>query len=69
MIDDPLRDQRQIDALAASVRRAGAPLEQYDYPGAGHLFADPDLPDFDADAAALMQSRVLGALDRIAAPA
>ncbi|MFJ3583933.1 dienelactone hydrolase family protein [Streptomyces sp. NPDC090127] len=31
--------------------RAGADVEVYRYPGAGHLFTDPDLPDFDEDAA------------------
>jgi acetyl esterase/lipase len=53
------------DAFAAGVRQAGAPLALYDYPGAGHLFADPDLPDVDLDAEALMLDRVLGALDRM----
>jgi dienelactone hydrolase len=67
MLGDPMRDQRQLDAFAASVRRSGAPLEQYDYPGAGHLFADPDHPDFDAAAAELMLARVLAALDRVGA--
>ncbi len=65
MVGDPLREQQHVDAFAASVRQAGAPLAQYDYPGVGHLFADPDLPDFDPDAAALMLDRVLGALDRM----
>ena len=65
MIGDPLRDQGQLDAFAASVRAAGAPLEQYDYPGTGHLFADPDHPDHDAGAAELMLARVLAALDRV----
>ena len=32
----------------------------FDYPGDGHLFTDPTLPDeFDADATELLWSRVL----------
>ncbi|WP_433330957.1 dienelactone hydrolase family protein [Spirillospora sp. CA-294931] len=33
------------------MRRAGADVEVFRYPGAGHLFTDPDLPDHDAEAA------------------
>lgn len=32
------------------------------YPGDGHLFADPGLPDYDAGAALLLEYRVLGFL-------
>jgi dienelactone hydrolase len=56
---DPWRDQRSIDALASSVKTAGASWEAYDYPGAGHLFADPDLPDYDAASAEQMFERVV----------
>lgn len=66
MIDDPLRNQQHVDAFAANVRHAGAPLEQYDYPGRGHLFADPNSSDFSATAADLMLTRVLDFLGRVA---
>lgn len=35
------------------------------YPGGGHLFADPDLPEHDAAAAATMMERVLAFLARL----
>ena len=48
---DPLRNQEWHDAVTAAVRAAGAPLEVFDYAGAGHLFTDASLPDeFDAEA-------------------
>ncbi|RFU41113.1 dienelactone hydrolase [Actinomadura logoneensis] len=33
------------------MRRAGADVEVFRYPGAGHLFTDPDLSDHDAESA------------------
>lgn len=58
--DDPFRDQAGIDAVAAHVDSAGARIEIFDYPGSGHLFTDPSLPDeYDAHAAELLWSRVL----------
>lgn len=57
---DPFRRQEWIDAVAASIRAAGAPLEIFDYPGEGHLFTDSSLPDeHQADEAALLWERVL----------
>lgn len=67
-VDDPKRDQGSIDAVAAAVRKAGAEVEVYDYPGAGHLFSDPSKADeYQPDEAALMWQRVLAFLDRVAA--
>lgn len=60
---DPLRDQRVIDTLAASVRRSGASFQHYDYPCSSHLFADPDLPAYNAPASELMWERVLEFLE------
>jgi len=58
-LDDPLRNQEWIDAVAEQVR-AVATLEVFDYEGGGHLFTDPSLPDeYDAPAAALLWERVL----------
>jgi dienelactone hydrolase len=57
---DPFRSQDWVDAVAASVRAAGAPLQAFDYPGAGHLFTDGSLPDeYDPEAAELLWERVL----------
>jgi dienelactone hydrolase len=39
--------------------------ELFLYPGDGHLFADSSLGDFDAEAAALLQERVLMFLERV----
>jgi dienelactone hydrolase len=59
-VDDPFREQDWVDAVVASVRAAGAPVEMFDYPGAGHLFTDPSLPEeYDAEAAELLWIRVL----------
>ena len=63
---DPLRSQTIVDALAASVRSSGASFQQHDYPCSGHLFADPDLPAYNAAASQLMFERVLGFLEGIA---
>lgn len=57
---DPNREQEWVDSVAASVLAAGAPLEMFDYPGDGHLFTDPSLPDeYQPDDAALLWERVL----------
>lgn len=63
---DPFREQPELDAFAAAVRASGAPYEAWDYPGSGHLFADPDLPaEYDAASAELMFGRVLDFLRRV----
>ncbi len=59
-LDDPNRMQEWIDALVERIEAAGAPLENYDYPGRGHLFTDASLADeYDAAAAELLWTRVL----------
>lgn len=59
-LDDPFRCQAEIDAVTQLVRAAGAPVEVFDYPGAGHLFTDSSLPaEFDAESTELLWSRVL----------
>jgi dienelactone hydrolase len=62
---DPFREQEALDALAAQARASGAPFEAWDYPGSGHLFADPDLSEYDAASADLMFGRVLDFLRRV----
>jgi dienelactone hydrolase len=54
-----LRNEKVIDALAVRVRASGAAFEHHDYPTSGHLFADPDMPAYDAVAADLMFERVV----------
>jgi dienelactone hydrolase len=61
---DPFREQAEVDALAGAVRASGTPYEAWDYPGDGHLFADPDLAEFDAANAELMFGRVVDFLRR-----
>lgn len=65
-VDDPWRDPQGIDAVRAAARAAGAHVEVFDYPGSGHLFADPTKADeFQPAEAELMWSRVLEFLDRV----
>ena len=42
-----------------------AHAELFLYPGAGHLFADSSLGEFDAEAAALLSQRVLAFLEGV----
>ncbi|MFP8963278.1 dienelactone hydrolase family protein [Streptomyces nanhaiensis] len=48
---DPFEPHDWLNAWYLRMRRAGADVEVHRYPGAGHLFTDPDLPDHDKDAA------------------
>jgi dienelactone hydrolase len=64
---DPLRNDKAIEALAERVRGEGAAFEQHIYSASGHLFADPDMPAYDAAAADLMFGHVLEFLERICA--
>lgn len=62
---DPWVDaEGEVAALGEGVRGVGAGFEAYEYPGSGHLFADPDLPEHDPASSDLMWRRVLGFLDR-----
>jgi dienelactone hydrolase len=59
-LDDPFRRQESIDEVAKAIRSAGASLEMFDYPGAGHLFTDASLPnEYDAASAEMLWQRVL----------
>jgi dienelactone hydrolase len=62
---DPMMDPVGGKALEASARAAGAELEVFTYPLEGHLFADPDGPDYDRDSAQLMLERELALLSRL----
>jgi len=49
---DPFESDDWLSAWYLNMRRAGADVEVFRYRGAGHLYTDPGLADFDADAAA-----------------
>jgi dienelactone hydrolase len=42
---DPWRDADELDQTVADVEAGGGTIEVFDYPGSGHLFTDPTLPD------------------------
>ncbi|QDY76310.1 dienelactone hydrolase family protein [Streptomyces qinzhouensis] len=48
--------------------RAGADVEVHRYPGAGHLYTDPGLPDWDEEAAEQTWRVVLAFLDELVLP-
>ena len=70
--------EEQVEGTGRSRRRGEGPdaardlvataprAELFLYPGDKHLFADSSLPDYDADAAALLGQRVLSFLDAVA---
>ncbi|MFE6776827.1 dienelactone hydrolase family protein [Streptomyces sp. NPDC057702] len=48
---DPFEPHDWLNAWYLRMGRAGADVEVYRYPGAGHLYTDPELADYDAEAA------------------
>lgn len=48
---DPFETADWLNTWYLGMGKAGADAEIYRYPGAGHLFTDPELPDYDAEAA------------------
>jgi dienelactone hydrolase len=64
-VEDPEVDAGEVEAVENFVRASGAPIEIHTYPGDGHLFADPDGPDYDRASAELMLERELAFLERL----
>ena len=63
---DPWVDaEGEVAPLGSAVRGAGAAFEEYAYPVSAHLFADPDLSEYDRESSEEMWERVLAFLNRI----
>ena len=54
-----------LSAWYLQMGRTGAEVEVYRYAGAGHLYTDPGLPDYDAEAAEATWRVALGFLDSL----
>jgi dienelactone hydrolase len=64
--DDPwVKAEEEVVPLGEAVRGAGAAFEAHSYPGSGHLFFEPGLPEYDRPSSEEMWERVLDFLDRI----
>jgi dienelactone hydrolase len=64
--DDPwVEVKEEVVPLGEAVRGAGAAFDAYSYPGSGHLFFEPGLPEYDRASSEEMWERVLDFLDRI----
>ncbi|GAA2225555.1 dienelactone hydrolase family protein [Kitasatospora cystarginea] len=48
---DPFESEDWLNTWYLLMSRAGADVEIHRYHGAGHLYTDPELPDYDAEAA------------------
>ncbi|MFG3201793.1 dienelactone hydrolase family protein [Streptomyces sp. NPDC048192] len=64
---DPFETDDWLTAWYLQMGRAGADVEVYRYPGAGHLYTDPALPDYDREAAEATWRVALGFLDSLPA--
>ena len=60
---DPFETDDWLSAWYLQMGRAGADVEVYRYAGAGHLYTDPDLPDYDEEAAEATWRVALGFLE------
>ncbi|MBX7548796.1 dienelactone hydrolase family protein [Streptomyces sp. NPDC004232] len=60
---DPFETDDWLSAWYLQMGRTGADVEVYRYAGAGHLYTDPELPDYDAEAAEATWRVALGFLD------
>ncbi|MDO0928139.1 dienelactone hydrolase family protein [Streptomyces sp. TG1A-8] len=60
---DPFETDDWLSAWYLQMGRAGADVEVYRYAGAGHLYTDPGLPDYDEEAAEATWRVALGFLE------
>jgi carboxymethylenebutenolidase len=57
--EDAFESSDDMAALAKALARSGPPNASYTYPGTRHWFAEPDRPEYDADAARLAFMRTV----------
>ncbi|WP_405596593.1 dienelactone hydrolase family protein [Streptomyces sp. NBC_01410] len=62
---DPFETHDWLSAWYLQMQRAGADVEIYRYPGAGHLYTDPELPDYDGPSAEQTWRVALGFLESL----
>ncbi|MER5439560.1 dienelactone hydrolase family protein [Streptomyces sp. NPDC002790] len=62
---DPFETDDWLTAWYLQMGRAGADVEVYRYAGAGHLYTDPELPDYDEEAAEATWRVALGFLETL----
>ncbi len=62
---DPFETDDWLTAWYLRMGRAGADVEVYRYAGAGHLYTDSGLPDYDEEAAEATWRVALGFLDAL----
>ncbi|MFE9447709.1 dienelactone hydrolase family protein [Streptomyces sp. NPDC006739] len=62
---DPFETDDWLSAWYLQMGRAGADVEVYRYAGAGHLYTDPGLPDYDEEAAEATWRVALGFLESL----
>ncbi len=63
---DPFEPHDWLNAWYLRMQRAGADVEVFRYPGAGHLFTDEGLDDYDGEAAEEAWRTALGFLEEVA---
>jgi len=56
---DPFEPEDWLNAWYLRMLKAGAEVEIHRYRGAGHIYTDPELPDYDAEAAEQTWAAVL----------
>ncbi|MFC5723128.1 dienelactone hydrolase family protein [Streptomyces gamaensis] len=62
---DPFEPHDWLNAWYLRMQRAGADVEVHRYHGAGHLFTDPELADYDKEAAEATWRVALGFLETL----
>ncbi|MGW5865374.1 dienelactone hydrolase family protein [Streptomyces sp. NPDC055239] len=62
---DPFETDDWLSAWYLQMGRTGADVEVYRYAGAGHIYTDPDLDDYDAEAAEATWRTAIGFLETL----